>query len=117
MRFAKPLARTREYVDIVKLAIARKPVAYDGEHYTLPLPGGAGKALRLGFHPPRDAVPLYLAAVGPKNLELAGEIADGCWRSSSRRTRRGTPCGTSSTAGRRSAPAWPASTWHRPCRW
>ncbi|GID92598.1 LLM class F420-dependent oxidoreductase [Amorphoplanes digitatis] len=77
VRFAKPLARTREYVDIVKLAIARKPVAYDGEHYTLPLPGGAGKALRLGFHPPRDAVPLYLAAVGPKNLELAGEIADG----------------------------------------
>jgi len=77
VRFAKPLARTREYVDIVKLAIARKPVAYDGEHYTLPLPDGPGKALRLGFHPPRDHIPLYLAAVGPKNLELAGEIADG----------------------------------------
>src|SRR3954471_5902367 len=69
VRFAKPLARTREYVDIVKLAIARKPVAYDGEHYTLPLPDGPGKALRLGFHPPRQAVPIYLAAVGPKNLE------------------------------------------------
>jgi F420-dependent oxidoreductase-like protein len=77
VRFAKPLARTREYVDIVKLAIARKPVAYDGEHYTLPLPDGPGKALRLGFHPPRDHIPIYLAAVGPKNLELAGEIADG----------------------------------------
>jgi len=77
VRFAKPLARTREYVDIVKLAIARKPVAYDGEHYTLPLPGGPGKALRLGFHPPREQIPIYLAAVGPKNLELAGEIADG----------------------------------------
>src|SRR6187549_2149126 len=77
VRFAKPLARTREYVDIVKLAIARKPVAYEGEHYTLPLPDGPGKALRLGFHPPREAVPIYLAAVGPKNLELAGEIADG----------------------------------------
>ncbi len=77
VRFAKPLGRTREYVDIVKLAIARKPVAYDGEHYRLPLPDGAGKALRLGFHPPRTAVPIYLAAVGPKNLELAGEIADG----------------------------------------
>ncbi|MEU7904805.1 LLM class F420-dependent oxidoreductase [Actinoplanes sp. NPDC049118] len=77
VRFAKPLARTREYVDIVKLAIARKPVAYDGDHYTLPLPDGPGKALRLGFHPPREAVPVYLAAVGPKNLELAGEIADG----------------------------------------
>jgi F420-dependent oxidoreductase-like protein len=77
VRFAKPLARTREYVDIVKLALARKPVAYDGEHYQLPLPVGAGKALRLGFHPPRESVPIYLAAVGPKNLELAGEIADG----------------------------------------
>jgi F420-dependent oxidoreductase-like protein len=77
VRFAKPLGRTREYVDIVKLAIARKPVAYDGQHYQLPLPDGPGKALRLGFHPPRDAVPVYLAAVGPKNLELAGEIADG----------------------------------------
>ncbi|WP_320069876.1 LLM class F420-dependent oxidoreductase [Micromonospora sp. RTGN7] len=77
VRFAKPLARTREYVDIVKLAIARKSVAYDGEFYTLPLPDGPGKALRLGFHPPREQVPIYLAAVGPKNLELAGEIADG----------------------------------------
>jgi F420-dependent oxidoreductase-like protein len=77
VRFAKPLARTREYVDIVRLALARKPVAYDGEHYTLPLPDGPGKALRLGFHPPRESIPIYLAAVGPKNLELAGEIADG----------------------------------------
>ncbi|MBM7494937.1 F420-dependent oxidoreductase-like protein [Micromonospora luteifusca] len=77
VRFAKPLARTREFVDIVKLAIARKEVAYHGEHYTLPLPDGPGKALRLGFHPPREHIPIYLAAVGPKNLELAGEIADG----------------------------------------
>ncbi|GIG87488.1 LLM class F420-dependent oxidoreductase [Plantactinospora endophytica] len=77
VRFAKPLARTREYVDIVKLAIARKPVQYDGAHYTLPLPDGPGKALRLGFHPPREQIPIYLAAVGPKNLELAGEVADG----------------------------------------
>jgi F420-dependent oxidoreductase-like protein len=77
VRFAKPLARTREYVDIVKLAIARKPVEYAGAHYTLPLPDGPGKALRLGFHPPREYIPIYLASVGPKNLELAGEIADG----------------------------------------
>jgi F420-dependent oxidoreductase-like protein len=77
VRFAKPLARTREYVDIVKMAIARKEVAYDGEFHTLPLPDGPGKALRLGFHPPREHIPIYLAAVGPKNLELAGEIADG----------------------------------------
>ncbi|WP_431729394.1 LLM class F420-dependent oxidoreductase [Verrucosispora sp. TAA-831] len=77
VRFGKPLARTREYVDIVKLAVARKEVAYDGEFYQLPLPDGPGKALRLGFHPPREHIPIYLAAVGPKNLELAGEIADG----------------------------------------
>jgi F420-dependent oxidoreductase-like protein len=77
VRFGKPLARTREYVDIVRLAVARKPVAYDGEYYTLPLPDGPGKALRLGFHPPRAAIPIYLAAMGPRNLELAGEIADG----------------------------------------
>ncbi|MEH1102778.1 LLM class F420-dependent oxidoreductase [Micromonospora sp. CPCC 205561] len=77
VRFAKPLARTREFVDIVKLAVARKSVAYDGEFYTLPLPDGPGKALKLGFHPPREHIPIYLAAVGPKNLELAGEIADG----------------------------------------
>ncbi|MGC4791712.1 LLM class F420-dependent oxidoreductase [Micromonospora sp. DT178] len=77
VRFAKPLARTREFVDIVKLAVARKAVAYDGEFYTLPLPDGPGKALKLGFHPPREHIPIYLAAVGPKNLELAGEIADG----------------------------------------
>ena len=77
VRFAKPLARTREYVDIVKLAIGRQKVEYAGEHYTLPLPDGPGKALRLGFHPPREHIPIYLAAVGPKNLELAGEIADG----------------------------------------
>lgn len=77
VRFAKPLARTREYVDIVKLAIGRRPVEYAGEHYPLPLPDGPGKALRLSFHPPRAHIPIYLAAVGPKNLELAGEIADG----------------------------------------
>jgi F420-dependent oxidoreductase-like protein len=77
VRFAKPLARTREYVEIVKLALSRKPVAYEGEHYTLPLPDGPGKALRLTLHPQRAEIPIYLAAVGPKNLELAGEIADG----------------------------------------
>jgi F420-dependent oxidoreductase-like protein len=77
VRFAKPLRRTREYVDIVRLALARANVEYDGEFYRLPLPDGPGKALRLNFHPPRERIPTYLAAVGPKNLELAGEIADG----------------------------------------
>lgn len=77
VRFTKPLGRTREYVDIVRLAISRKLVTYAGEHYQLPLPDGPGKALRLSFHPPRETIPIYLAAIGPKNLELAGEIADG----------------------------------------
>ncbi len=52
-------------------------VRIDGEFYTLPLPDGPGKALKLGFHPHRADIPIYLAAVGPQNLELAGEIADG----------------------------------------
>ncbi len=77
VRFADPLGRTREYVDIVRMALARQTVAYAGEHFTLPLPDGPGKALRLTVHPVRPDVPVYLAAVGPKNLELAGEIADG----------------------------------------
>jgi F420-dependent oxidoreductase-like protein len=77
VRFAKPLSRTREYVDIVKLALSREPVAYDGEHYVLPLPGGPGKALRMTVHPVREHVPIYLASIGPKNLELTGEVADG----------------------------------------
>jgi F420-dependent oxidoreductase-like protein len=77
VRFAAPLARTREYVDIVRLALARERVSYSGDHYTLPLPDGPGKPLKLGFHPPRADLPIYLAAIGPKNLRLAGEIADG----------------------------------------
>jgi F420-dependent oxidoreductase-like protein len=77
VRFAKPLARTREYVTIVRTALARETVAFDGEFYTLPLPDGPGKALKLNFHPPRTDIPIYLAAIGPRNLTLAGEIADG----------------------------------------
>jgi F420-dependent oxidoreductase-like protein len=77
VRFDRPLARTREYVEIVRMALGRKVVRYDGEFFTLPLPDGPGKALRLTVHPVREHLPLYLAAVGPKNLELAGEIADG----------------------------------------
>ena len=77
VRFDKPLARTREYVAIVRDALARKTVRADGEFFTLPLPDGPGKALKLTVKPYRDTIPLYLAAVGPKNLELAGEIADG----------------------------------------
>jgi F420-dependent oxidoreductase-like protein len=77
VRFDKPLARTREYVDIVRMALRRDRVRYDGRTYQLPLPDGPGKALRLTVHPVREEIPFYLAAVGPKNLELTGEIADG----------------------------------------
>lgn len=77
VRFTKPLQRTREYVSIVRMALARQRVTFDGEFFTLPLPDGPGKALTLTVHPVRERIPLYLAAIGPKNLELAGEIADG----------------------------------------
>ncbi|GGK42287.1 LLM class F420-dependent oxidoreductase [Pilimelia terevasa] len=77
VRFAAPLARTAEYVDIVRLALARREVAYAGTHYRLPLPDGPGKALRLSIRPRRPDLPIYLAAVGPRNLELAGRVADG----------------------------------------
>ncbi len=75
--FARPLDRTREYVDIVRLALNRQKVEYHGRHFELPLPGGAGKALRSTAAPSEHPVPIHLAAVGPKNLELTGEIADG----------------------------------------
>lgn len=77
VRFAAPLGRTRDYVDVVRMALDRQTVSYDGKHITLPLPDGPGKALKLTIPPVQDRVPILLAAVGPKNLELAGEIADG----------------------------------------
>lgn len=77
VRFDHPLARTREYVDIVHLALSRQRLHYEGAHWTLPLPDGPGKALQLTVHPVREQIPVYLASIGPKNLELTGEIADG----------------------------------------
>ncbi|MEU8638865.1 LLM class F420-dependent oxidoreductase [Amycolatopsis sp. NPDC048633] len=77
VRFASPLGRTREYASIVRSALRRERVKFEGEHFTLPLPDGPGKALRLTVRPARKHIPLYLAAIGPKNLELTGEIADG----------------------------------------
>jgi F420-dependent oxidoreductase-like protein len=77
VRFAAPLARTREYVDVVRLVLSRRPVQYEGTHLRLPLPDGPGVALRLSTAPPRADLPVYLAAVGPRNVELAGEVADG----------------------------------------
>jgi F420-dependent oxidoreductase-like protein len=77
VKFDKPLARTREYVDIVKMALRRERVSYSGRHFTLPLPDGPGKAIKLTAHPAREHIPIYLASIGPKNMELCGEIADG----------------------------------------
>ncbi len=77
VKFDKPLARTREYVEIVRKAMTRERVSYEGAHWTLPLPGGPGKPIKLTVHPQREHIPLYIAAIGPKNLEQTGEIADG----------------------------------------
>ena len=78
--YAKPLARTREYVEIVRRIVARdEPVSYAGEHYAMPLPGGTGlgKPLKSIVRPLRTDIPIYLGAEGPKNVALAAEIGDG----------------------------------------
>lgn len=78
--YPKPLARTREYVEIVRRVIAREePVSFSGQHFALPHPGGTGlgKALKSTIHPHRADLPIFLGAEGPKNVALAAEIADG----------------------------------------
>jgi F420-dependent oxidoreductase-like protein len=80
--FSKPLARTREYIDIIRQVLRREePVHSDGEHYPLPYRGekawGMGKSLRSIVHPLRADIPIYLGAEGPKNVALAAEICDG----------------------------------------
>jgi F420-dependent oxidoreductase-like protein len=76
--YAKPWGRTREYVEIVREIVARRDrLTYEGEHYTLPLPEGEGKALKLNIHPVRDRIPIFLGAIGRKSVELTAEIADG----------------------------------------
>lgn len=80
MPFDKPLARTREYVQIVRDIIARKgPVTNEGPHYPLPYPDGTGlgKPLKSTVHPLREDIPIFLGAEGPKNVALAAEICDG----------------------------------------
>jgi F420-dependent oxidoreductase-like protein len=76
-RFARQLQRTREYVAVVRKALARERVEYHGETIELPLPDGPGKALKLMISPVQERIPIYLAAIGPKNTALAGEVADG----------------------------------------
>ena len=78
--YGKPLVRTREYVEILRTIWARKdPLNYQGQEYHIPIEGGTGlgKPLKITIHPFRSRIPIYLAAIGPKNIELAGEIADG----------------------------------------
>ena len=78
--FPKPLARTREYVEILRSVWAREaPLTNAGEHYPLPYPGGTGlgKPLKITTHPRRPRIPVYMGAEGPKNVALAAEIADG----------------------------------------
>jgi len=80
--YARPLERTREYVNIVRRMIERQqPVIHQGRHFNLPYRGddatGLGKPLKMVTHPLRADLPIYLAAIGPRNVQLAGEIADG----------------------------------------
>jgi F420-dependent oxidoreductase-like protein len=78
--YPKPLARTREYIEIVRKILARDaPVTNDGEFYPLPYPGGAGlgKPLKSTVHPLRSDIPIMMGAEGPKNVALSAEIADG----------------------------------------
>lgn len=78
--YGNPLKRTREYVDIVRMILKReKPVEYHGEYYDIPVKNGTGlgKPLKLISHPLRPNLPIYLAAIGPKNISLAAETADG----------------------------------------
>src|SRR3954465_4864347 len=77
VRFAKQLQRTREYIEVVRKALRRERVEIHGETLELPLPDGPGKALKLTIAPVQEQIPIYLAAIGPKNTALAGEIADG----------------------------------------
>ena len=79
--WGRPLVKTREYVEIVRAALRREVVEHRGEHYRIPYDGpggtGLGKPLKLMLRPLRPDVPIYLAAIGPRNVALAAEIADG----------------------------------------
>ena len=77
VRFGKQLARTRDYVAVLRMTLARERLEYSGETLELLLPDGPGKALKLTIGTVQDQVPIYIAAIGPKNTQLTGEIADG----------------------------------------
>jgi F420-dependent oxidoreductase-like protein len=80
--YDKPLTRTREVIDVVRAFIARQePVTYQGKTVTLPLPAdqgtGQGKALKLLTHPERNRIPIHVASLGPRNVAMTAEVADG----------------------------------------
>ena len=79
--FDKPLTRTREVIDICRMVWKRERVVYDGDAYTFPLPEdqgtGLGKPLKIINHPVRDDIPIYIASLGPKNVQMTAELADG----------------------------------------
>jgi F420-dependent oxidoreductase-like protein len=75
--FDHQLQRTREYIGVVRKALARETLTFDGEFYSLPRPGGPGKPLKLIIKPVQERIPIYLAAIGPKNTALAAELAEG----------------------------------------
>jgi F420-dependent oxidoreductase-like protein len=77
--FARPVARTREYVEIVRRALAREaPLEYEGREYRLPIEGSElGKPLKLLAKPVQERIPVYLGAIGPKSVEQTAQIADG----------------------------------------
>ena len=74
--FAKPLGRLRECVEVLRKGLSGERLQYEGEHYLLPRPGGEGKPIKLS-QPPRPNLPIYLATLGPKSLEMTGELANG----------------------------------------
>jgi F420-dependent oxidoreductase-like protein len=76
-RFGKQIQRTREYVTVVRQALRRERLEFHGETLELPLPDGPGKALKLTISTVQDEIPIFLAAIGPNNTRLAGEVADG----------------------------------------
>jgi F420-dependent oxidoreductase-like protein len=77
VRYDAPVGRTREIIEICRLVWQRDRLEYHGAHYDIPLPGGLGKPLKLINHPVRSRIPIVLAALGPKNVALAAELAEG----------------------------------------
>jgi len=79
--YQAPLGRTREIIDICRMVWKRERLVYDGKYYKLPLPAelgtGLGKPLKMITHPVRDSIPIYVASLGPKNVEMTAELADG----------------------------------------